>query len=53
MIDWNKLHKELLEEVADQLKEWSISPETSGYQHEPMDNLSKKIFNHLRIAEDE
>jgi len=46
----NKSHRELLQEISDQLMIWSVDKTTSGYQHAPMDNLAKLILNHLKAT---
>ena len=45
-----ELGNKLLHHVAVQLTQWSHDPETSGRQHQPMENLAIKIFNHLKAC---
>ncbi len=39
--------KELLCEIAKQLKKWSHDSRTAGYHHEIMNFVADKIFTHL------
>ena len=46
----NRFGQELLQEIKDQLNKWADDSDTSGYQHEPMRNLARKISNHLEAT---